>query len=98
MSQEKPGWKTIPWGGLILEAGNSENYKTGGWRSFRPVWDKEKCSQCMRCWALCPDGSILVEDGKIVAFDFGISVSRTGKYLKSIPRSNRTRFSILQLW
>lgn len=29
--------------------------KTGGWRTFRPVVDKEKCNKCGLCWIYCPD-------------------------------------------
>ena len=36
---KEKGWKEIPLGGLILEAGNAEKYKTGGWRTYRPERD-----------------------------------------------------------
>ncbi len=66
MSKSKlKGWKEIPIGGLIIEAGNSEKYETGSWRSFRPVWDSNKCIHCLQCWIYCPDSAIQVEDGKI---------------------------------
>lgn len=32
--------------------------KNAGWRVFRPVIDKEKCVNCLRCFLLCPDGVI----------------------------------------
>jgi 2-oxoacid:acceptor oxidoreductase delta subunit (pyruvate/2-ketoisovalerate family) len=36
---------------------------TGGWRTFRPIIDLEKCTSCGLCWRNCPDTSILwVED------------------------------------
>jgi pyruvate ferredoxin oxidoreductase delta subunit len=63
------GWKEMPIGGLILEAGNSVEYETGSWRSLCPVLDEEKCSHCMLCWVYCPDGSVLVRDGKMVGFN-----------------------------
>lgn len=63
------GWKDIPIGGLILEAGNSVDYKTGGWRAFRPVLDPEKCIHCLICWIYCPDSSILTKDEKMLGFD-----------------------------
>ncbi|HFE53859.1 MAG TPA: ferredoxin, partial [Bacteroidetes bacterium] len=31
-------WKEIPIGGNILEPGNSIEYETGSWRTFKPVW------------------------------------------------------------
>ncbi|RUM92442.1 MAG: pyruvate ferredoxin oxidoreductase [Thermodesulfatator sp.] len=49
------GWKTITFGCHILEPGNSANFRTGDWRSQRPVTDKEKCIRCGMCWIFCPD-------------------------------------------
>ncbi len=67
--KKEPGWKEIPTGGDILEAGSSAKQFTGSWRTYRPIYDLETCIQCMRCWILCPDSSILVEDGKVVGHD-----------------------------
>jgi len=64
------GWKEIPIGGSILEPGNSEHYKTGSWRTFKPIWHEDKCIQCLSCWILCPDSSILVKDGKVTGIDY----------------------------
>lgn len=37
--------------------------KTGGWRTFRPVIDYDKCIRCMICWKFCPDMAVeLVPD------------------------------------
>lgn len=63
------GWREIPIGGLIIDAGNSEEYETGSWRSFRPFIDMERCSHCMLCWIYCPEGSIITEDKKVVGID-----------------------------
>ena len=63
------GWKEIPIGGMVLEAGNSEYYETGGWRSERPILHKEKCIDCMTCWVYCPDLAIMVEDGRMLGHD-----------------------------
>ena len=32
--------------------------KTGSWRVFRPVVDKEKCNACGICAMFCPDAAI----------------------------------------
>jgi pyruvate ferredoxin oxidoreductase delta subunit len=32
--------------------------KTGTWRVFRPVVEKEKCNECGLCAAYCPDAAI----------------------------------------
>ena len=63
-------YKEIPIGGLILEAGNARGYKTGGWRTFKPVHDSEKCINCLLCWIHCPDSCIKIKDNKFVEFDY----------------------------
>ncbi len=64
------GWKELPRGGVVLDTGSARDYETGDWRSFRPLWSKEKCIQCLRCWVFCPDAAIIVEDGKMVGIDY----------------------------
>lgn len=32
--------------------------KTGTWRVFRPVVERERCNQCGLCAAYCPDNAI----------------------------------------
>ncbi len=49
------GWKTITFGCHIFEPGNSVKFRTGDWRSQRPVLDKDKCIKCGMCWIYCPD-------------------------------------------
>ena len=39
-----------------------------GFRTQRPVCDKEKCNGCHLCYLYCPDGCIL-KDGKSIKFD-----------------------------
>jgi len=63
-------WREVPRGGSISEAGSSAEYETGSWRSQRPIHDKEKCINCLRCWILCPDSAIQVEDGKVTGIDY----------------------------
>lgn len=55
-------WKTedFPLGASIPEAGNSRDYRTGGWRSEWPYRDKETCTDCLICWIMCPDSAVLV--------------------------------------
>ncbi len=31
---------------------------TGSWRTFRPVFEADKCNLCLLCWVFCPDGVI----------------------------------------
>ena len=71
MSQDKEkGWKDIPRGGFILEPGNSREYETGGWRTYKPEWIEDKCIHCMTCFVCCPDASIETEDGKVTGIDY----------------------------
>lgn len=70
MSAKKLGWKEIPIGGVITEAGNAFQYRTGDWRSERPVVDKEKCIDCLQCWIFCPDATVLVEEEKMAGYDY----------------------------
>ena len=67
---KEKNWKEIPLGGLILEAGNAEEYETGSWRTCRPIRNEEKCTHCLLCWVYCPDSSIIVEEAKIKGFDY----------------------------
>jgi pyruvate ferredoxin oxidoreductase delta subunit len=55
------GWREVPIGGVILEAGNSVDYLTGDWRAFRPVLGEAECTHCFQCWLFCPDSSIVVD-------------------------------------
>ena len=63
-------WKEIPIGGNIVEPGNSVEYKTGSWRTFRPVWYPERCIHCLFCWLYCPEPAINVENGKMTGIDY----------------------------
>lgn len=56
--------------GGIAEAGTTENLYTGSWRTYAPVTDYEKCTDCHICWIFCPDSAIVVKDGKKLGTDF----------------------------
>ncbi|MBE3580861.1 MAG: 4Fe-4S binding protein [Thermoanaerobacteraceae bacterium] len=63
-----PAWYEIPLGGTLVSEGSTE-YKTGGWRTKRPLWDPEDCTHCLICWIYCPEMAIQVKDGKITGID-----------------------------
>ncbi|MBU1975701.1 MAG: 4Fe-4S binding protein [Nanoarchaeota archaeon] len=63
-------WKEIPIGGVIEKAGNSKEYKTGSWRSNRPIHVPDKCIHCMICWIVCPDCAVKAKDGNFSHFDY----------------------------
>ena len=69
MSNRLKGWRELPIRSLILEPGNSVDYETGNWRALRPIIDLTKCANCMLCWLFCPDGSIIINDSKVVGID-----------------------------
>jgi len=53
--------------GDVLEAGTAILFETGDWRSDRPIFNKELCIDCKRCWLYCPDMSILLDENKKVS-------------------------------
>lgn len=58
-------------GGDIYEAGNSRKFKTGDWRSIKPIFLEDKCKQCGLCFPVCPDDAIPVgADQKRTDFDY----------------------------
>ncbi|MEA2054465.1 MAG: 4Fe-4S binding protein [Candidatus Thermoplasmatota archaeon] len=51
-------------GAVITTPGSSMNYKTGSWRTLKPILIEEKCKFCNTCWQFCPDGAIEPADAK----------------------------------
>ncbi|MCC7569098.1 MAG: 4Fe-4S binding protein [Candidatus Methanofastidiosa archaeon] len=45
-------------------------FKTGSWRTMRPVISKEKCKLCGFCWKFCPDVSIFEDSEGYPAVDY----------------------------
>ena len=57
---EKPDykeWRDIP-PMPVCNYPSSLGNPTGGWRTFKPLLDMEKCIQCAICWQVCPDAAI----------------------------------------
>jgi len=45
--------------------------KTGFWRTFKPVYDVERCNLCQLCWLYCPENAIDVgEEGISINYDY----------------------------
>ena len=64
-------WREVTEAGTIACPGNAELFKTGSWRSQKPIWLQDKCKQCLLCYPVCPDTSILIDkDGKRTDFDY----------------------------
>ena len=53
--------KDIEPGAVITEPGSACQYKTGAWRTKRPVFDKEKCISCPLN-TLCGGGCVVQKD------------------------------------
>jgi pyruvate ferredoxin oxidoreductase delta subunit len=65
----KEEWRNLPIGATIEEGGTAMKFKTGDWRTKRPVLDKSKCINCLLCFIYCPDSAVIVKDGKIDKID-----------------------------
>lgn len=64
-------WQELTPGGTILDAGNAKDFETGSWRSVKPKYISEKCTQCGLCFPVCPEDSIPVSsDQKRGDFDY----------------------------
>ena len=59
-SEDSLTWKDLNLGCVVTEPGNARQYKTGSWKSKRPVTDREKCNKCGLCYVYCPEGCIRV--------------------------------------
>ncbi len=50
----------------VTRTGNSMVRHTGNWRTFRPAIDYNKCTDCMICYAYCPESAMSVgQDGRV---------------------------------
>ena len=54
---EKPTWKELPLAAIIPEPATSLHYKTGDWKTLKPVVDKTKCIKCATCYIFCPEAA-----------------------------------------
>ncbi len=54
----------------ISAAANSVLRETGGWRTFRPVLDPDKCNGCWLCFTFCPEGVISMTKGDRPVVDY----------------------------
>jgi len=57
-SESELTWKDLEIGFIVTEPGNASQYKTGDWRSQRPIFDNSKCNKCGLCYIFCPEGCI----------------------------------------
>jgi len=55
MSQEKT-WKEISIAAVTSKS--SANFLTGDWKTYKPDLTRDKCTKCLTCAILCPEGAI----------------------------------------
>ncbi len=84
-SETEMTWKDMPVGGIVSAPGSAGAYKTGDWRSQRPILDKSKCNKCGLCFIYCPEGCIQPDkEGYFIAnLDY---CKGCGVCLKECPR------------
>ena len=69
MTTQEKGWKEISPAGVCWKS--STQYLTGDWKTYKPIRDLEKCTRCVLCVLLCPDGAIHWEPEKEdIDFDY----------------------------
>lgn len=61
--------------GAVCEPGTAIKNKTGGWRTFMPVFEYNLCIRCGICEISCPDMSIYSDKE---------SVDEKGKFLRKV--------------
>ena len=58
-------WKRLA-EGAVVKGGTSSAYIVSGWRVKKPVINEAKCTNCLICWAYCPEPAIVRhEEGKV---------------------------------
>lgn len=57
-AEDELSWQDIEIGCFITEPGSATQFKTGDWKSRRPVFDFSKCNKCTLCYYYCPEGCI----------------------------------------
>ena len=58
IEEKLPSWRELLPGCVVVEPGNARVYRTGDWRSDRPVWNHDRCIKCGICFLFCPEGCV----------------------------------------
>lgn len=66
---EQWGTEKLPKGGVVTEAATSKLFKTGDWRVYKPIVDHDNCTGCTKCYFVCPDDAIRMDDKYHPVFD-----------------------------
>ena len=54
----------------IAVGGSSALRHTDGWRTSRPVIDEPRCTRCLLCFVLCPEGAISLTPDNLPKVDY----------------------------
>ncbi|MDD1748207.1 MAG: 2-oxoacid:acceptor oxidoreductase family protein [Methanomassiliicoccales archaeon] len=74
-----PPWEEMPMGTalpvatmgeVVVGPGSSWQNLTGTWRIQSPMYQKEKCVRCLRCWWACPEGTIKRQADDYMRWDY----------------------------
>jgi 2-oxoacid:acceptor oxidoreductase delta subunit (pyruvate/2-ketoisovalerate family) len=69
MAKKIKGYQDLPPMTMTIES--TDDIKTGAWRTFKPIMDKEKCNACYICWRYCPEPCIIIKaEGDPPEFDY----------------------------
>lgn len=67
---EQSAYNELTEGLMMFASATSKKFNTGEWRTNTPVFDADKCKQCLLCAPVCPDSAIPVKDSKRSDFDY----------------------------
>jgi pyruvate ferredoxin oxidoreductase gamma subunit len=74
-----PTWSEIPPGvslgvdnkdGVVVGPGSAWQNPVGTWRTSSPLYHKDKCIRCLRCWWSCPEGTIKRQEDDYEKWDY----------------------------
>jgi len=75
----------------VTNTGNSFARHTGNWRTFRPTIDYAKCTNCMICYAYCPESAMSIDRDGRVRIDYdnckGCMICMTECPLRAVTQS-----------
>ncbi len=54
---------------LISRPSKGVSGKTGYWRTFKPIYDRDKCVLCYECYVYCPENCVEIVE-KVVKIDY----------------------------
>lgn len=56
----------------IYASANSPARRTGNWRQYRPVLERDACNRCWLCFVWCPEAAITLDDGDYPLVDYDV--------------------------